>query len=253
MRVVGNQSSPHAHRTRRFPALNWVNRVPVPVNISTDWILVIVQWGSGPFVLLDDPSLTALAQELGLFQKGGENQLFDLFIVGGGPAGLAGASINHFVARGGGDRGFSHVDQGTRRIPADFVFALTGGVPDTEWLRQPEAPDKHAARVARDRAGFVLTEQIPRPYPRKYKPNGEEDPDTENQRPKILAFQTSEEGLFAAGDVRAASVQRIAQAAGEGTASTVSTDARLRRGDNVGLVLGDPVSRAYKYYQPAGK
>ncbi|MEU0492678.1 NAD(P)/FAD-dependent oxidoreductase [Nocardiopsis sp. NPDC006139] len=465
--VFGDQLSPRAHRTKRFLALNWINHLAFPSGTPTDEIWVLIEWGSGHHTVHADPSLTTLAKELGLFQRGGEGQRFDLVVTGGGPAGLAGAvssaamgfstlvleddspggqagtGINRIenylgfpggipapslirralsqvmrsrytywmptvtatalereilsvdlgqgnvelkryrvhwrdqdgatgtysagmvllacgrrprrigaqdeekyvdrglyydalpgdadllrpdpggarkkvVIVGGGDtagraavlfsavadvtlvvrsdlsmggplreevealvkakkvtlykewivrkfvagdiRPFSHVVVHPTRsttpektIPADFVFALIGGVPATEWLRPPDGQNPNAARVARDGNGFVLTEQIPWPYPRKYKPNGEEDPDTENQKPKVLAFQTTEEGLFAAGDVRAASVQRIAQAAGEGTAATVSMDAHLRRRDNAGLVLGDTVSKAYRYYRRAGK
>ncbi|WP_017571643.1 hypothetical protein [Nocardiopsis halotolerans] len=163
------------------------------------------------------------------------------------------SEIGRFAPRDDGSSSRVVLQGKETRIPSDFVLALIGGVPNTERLRPLSTPDKHAARVARDGNGFVLTEQVPWPYPREYKPNGEEGPGPEKQKPKVLALQTGEEGLSAAVDVRAGSVRRTAQAAGGGNASTVSTDAHLRRGDSAGLALGDTVSGAYKYYLHGGK
>ncbi|MBA8794574.1 thioredoxin reductase (NADPH) [Friedmanniella endophytica] len=84
-------------------------------------------------------------------------------------------------------------------VPASHVFVFIGAVPSTEWL--PE-------RVVRDPRGFVLT-----------------GPDLvhDGRRPAGWALdrdpyvlESSVPGLFVAGDVRAASVKRVASAVGEG-------------------------------------
>ena len=81
-------------------------------------------------------------------------------------------------------------------VPADGLFVLIGARPRTEWL--PEG-------VARDERGFLLT--------------GTELSDGDDwpleRRP--LSFETSMPGVLAAGDVRRASVKRVASAVGEGS------------------------------------
>ncbi|MBS1153684.1 MAG: Thioredoxin reductase, partial [Myxococcaceae bacterium] len=76
--------------------------------------------------------------------------------------------------------------RGTREtLPVTMLFALIGAEPHTEWLE---------GVVRCDRYGFVLT--------------GEgSDP---------ISPETSLPGVFAAGDVRARSVKRVASAVGEG-------------------------------------
>jgi thioredoxin reductase (NADPH) len=92
-----------------------------------------------------------------------------------------------------------HRDTGERKVvPADAVFMMIGADPHTEWL--PPA-------VARDEQGFVLTGPdilaagLPDPWPLDRLPYG---------------LETSLPGVFAAGDVRAESVKRVASAVGEG-------------------------------------
>jgi thioredoxin reductase (NADPH) len=92
-----------------------------------------------------------------------------------------------------------HRDSGEREsAPADALFVMIGSDPHTEWL--PE-------EVARDAHGFVLTGpdilgvELLRPWPPERLP---------------LALETSLPGVFAAGDVRAESVKRVASAVGEG-------------------------------------
>jgi thioredoxin reductase (NADPH) len=81
------------------------------------------------------------------------------------------------------------------RVSASALFILIGSVPFTEWL-PPE--------VARDRWGFILT--------------GPEVPDAQRSASdEPLLLETSMPGVFAAGDVRHASVKRCASAVGEGS------------------------------------
>jgi thioredoxin reductase (NADPH) len=73
---------------------------------------------------------------------------------------------------------------GERTVPADALFLLIGADPHTEWL--PSA-------IERDERGFIMTG------------DGHH------------AYETSVAGIFAIGDVRAASVKRVASAVGEGS------------------------------------
>ena len=88
---------------------------------------------------------------------------------------------------------------GTRTVDASWVFVFIGAEPRTEWL---------GSQVARDGRGFVLTGI---------------DLLTEGRRPAgwgpardPFPLETSVPGVFAAGDVRADSVKRVASAVGEG-------------------------------------
>ena len=74
------------------------------------------------------------------------------------------------------------------RIPLSFLFLFLGAVPCTDWLGDA---------VARDEKGFVLTGAAA----------GAEG-----------LFETSEPGIYAAGDVRSGSIKRCATAVGEGAA-----------------------------------
>jgi thioredoxin reductase (NADPH) len=69
-------------------------------------------------------------------------------------------------------------------LPADAVFVLIGGQPRSDWLPQ---------EVERDERGFIVT-------------GGGKH-----------MFETSLQGVFAIGDVRAGSVKRVASAVGEGS------------------------------------
>ena len=81
-------------------------------------------------------------------------------------------------------------------VAADGVFVLIGARPHTAWL-----PDE----IARDEHGFLLTGA------ELY-----EDNDWPLERPPV-PFETSMPGVLAAGDVRRASVKRVASAVGEGS------------------------------------
>jgi thioredoxin reductase (NADPH) len=83
-----------------------------------------------------------------------------------------------------------------KTVAADALFVLIGARPRTDWL-----PDE----MATDRHGFLYT--------------GDDVPDDHrwplDRRP--LALETSIPGVLAAGDVRHASVKRVASAVGEGS------------------------------------
>jgi thioredoxin reductase (NADPH) len=80
-------------------------------------------------------------------------------------------------------------------VDADALFIMIGARPHTEWL---------PAEVARDERGFVLTGTDLR------------DADWSLDRSPFL-LETSMPGVFAAGDVRHGSVNRVASAAGDGS------------------------------------
>ena len=87
-----------------------------------------------------------------------------------------------------------------RSVPADALFVLIGSQPRTQWLGDS---------VARDRRGFILTgPDLPAGTGRRWPP----------RRPP-LPLETSLPGVFAAGDVRRGSVNRVASAVGEGAAT----------------------------------
>ena len=84
-----------------------------------------------------------------------------------------------------------------RSVPADALFVLIGSQPRTQWLGDS---------IARDQWGFILTGPDLLAGAGHYWPPG---------RPP-LPLETSLPGVFAAGDVRRGSVNRVASAVGEG-------------------------------------
>ena len=110
-----------------------------------------------------------------------------------------------------------------KTVAADALFILIGARPHTDWL-----PDE----IATDRRGFVYT--------------GEDIPDDHGwpleRRP--FSLETSMPGVLAAGDVRHASVKRVASAVGEGSIAvqlvhSLLEDERLR--PDRGKVVVPPV------------
>jgi thioredoxin reductase (NADPH) len=104
------------------------------------------------------------------------------------------------------------LDQDTGRhetAPAAALFVMIGATPHTQWL-----PDD----VARDRHGFILTG---RDVPHKDRPG--------TGQPMPLPLETSMPGLFAAGDVHAGSVKRVASAVGEGSVAIPQVHQHLQR------------------------
>ena len=93
---------------------------------------------------------------------------------------------------------------------------LIGSEPRTDWL---------GGTLARDRWGFLLTGGAAR-WTTTCRPRWPLD------RPPAL-LETSTPGVFAAGDVRAGSVKRVASAVGEGALAVTLVHAHLaslRRG-----------------------
>ena len=94
-------------------------------------------------------------------------------------------------------------------VPAAALFVMIGATPHTDWL-----PDN----VVRDRHGFILTG---RDLPGKDR--------AETGQPIPLPLETSLPGVFAAGDVRAGSVKRVASAVGEGSVAIPQVHQHLQR------------------------
>jgi len=119
------------------------------------------------------------------------------------------------VVGGGGEGRLQEVVLRDRRtgaeetIPVDGLFVMIGAVPGTEWL--PE-------QVGRDPHGFVLTGS-----------DAAADPRWQEDRPP-QPYETTVPGLFAVGDVRSASVKRVASAVGEGSVvvSQIHTHLKVR-------------------------
>jgi thioredoxin reductase (NADPH) len=86
-------------------------------------------------------------------------------------------------------------------VPTHYLLAMIGAEPHTEWL-PPE--------LARDENGFILTGDAVPPALRH-----SHEWSALGRAPYL--YETSLPGAFAAGDVRAGSVKRVAAAAGEGS------------------------------------
>jgi thioredoxin reductase (NADPH) len=97
--------------------------------------------------------------------------------------------------------GLTSLDDGSSRVEeADALFVFIGTRPCNDWL---------SPNVLRDGKGFVLTGRdlmAAEAYPRIWK---------ELREP--LPLETSEPGVFAAGDLRAGAMNRVASAVGEGS------------------------------------
>lgn len=100
---------------------------------------------------------------------------------------------------------------GNTEVPARFMFTFIGARPHTDWL---------SGVVERDEYGFVLTGS-------DLISNGGELPAEWSLERAPYPLETSVPGVFAAGDVRAHSVKRVASGVGEG-AMAVSLIHRYR-------------------------
>jgi thioredoxin reductase (NADPH) len=94
---------------------------------------------------------------------------------------------------------FVETDGGQQVVDAGHLFVFIGAAPLTDWL--PEA-------LKRDRSGFVVTGP-------DLVGGGKRPPGWDLDRDPYL-LESSVPGVFAAGDVRAQSVKRVASAVGEG-------------------------------------
>ena len=83
-------------------------------------------------------------------------------------------------------------------LAATAAFVFVGARPQTEWLGDA---------VARDAAGFIVSGPALRRVEGRHRWRLERDPFT---------LETSLPGVFVAGDVRDASIKRVASAVGEG-------------------------------------
>lgn len=103
-------------------------------------------------------------------------------------------------------------------IEVDSVYDLSGGKPNTDWLETGPQQEK----------GFILTDRYLSEIPK-------------------LIFETSLSGVFAAGDVRINSQQRVGQAVGQGVAAVAAMQVYLRgAGDDWDKILVDSKSQAYQ-------
>ncbi|HWD76674.1 MAG TPA: FAD-dependent oxidoreductase, partial [Solirubrobacteraceae bacterium] len=87
-----------------------------------------------------------------------------------------------------------------RKIEARALFVFIGAEPHTEWLRET---------VALDEGGYILTGQDAAAA-------GAAGPAGNGSRHTPQLLETSLPGVFAAGDVRSGSTQRVAAAVGDG-------------------------------------
>ena len=113
------------------------------------------------------------------------------------------------VVGGGGDSSLQWLQlqgpDGSERLDAGGLFLLLGADPCGDWL---------PAEVVRDERGFVYTG---REVPMEHWSDG---------RPPA-ALETTVPGIFAAGDLRAGSMKRVASASGEGAATVALVHAYL--------------------------
>jgi thioredoxin reductase (NADPH) len=112
------------------------------------------------------------------------------------------------IARGTGTdhlESLTLVDRGTgveEQVVTNWLYAFIGAQPRTDWLGD---------EIARDRNGFVLTGPDVTGLPG-------DGPRWPLARAPFL-LETSRPGVFAAGDVRASSMKRVASAVGEGSSA----------------------------------
>jgi thioredoxin reductase (NADPH) len=97
-------------------------------------------------------------------------------------------------------------------VPAKLLFVLIGATPHTDWL---------AGVVQRDARGYILTGR---------------DIDLNDWLllRKPMNFETSLPGVFAVGDARLGSANRVASAVGEGAGAVQNLHEYLQEGEAAG-------------------
>jgi thioredoxin reductase (NADPH) len=103
-------------------------------------------------------------------------------------------------------------------VPAAALFLLIGAEPRTGWL---------AGFLARDAGGYLLTG-------RDVPSAADGEPSWPLSRPPML-LETSQPGVFAAGDVRHRSIKRVAAAVGEGATAIQLVHEYLAESDSTVL------------------
>jgi thioredoxin reductase (NADPH) len=103
-------------------------------------------------------------------------------------------------------------------VPAAALFLLIGAEPRTGWL---------AGHLARDAGGYLLTG-------RDVPSAADGEPSWPLSRPPML-LETSQPGVFAAGDVRHRSIKRVAAAVGEGATAIQLVHEYLAESDSTVL------------------
>jgi thioredoxin reductase len=154
--------------------------------------LHLAKWAGKVTVLVRTPSLASTMSDYLIRQIGAAPNIDVCYRVQ--VAGGIGTGTGHLQSLVLADTA-----SGARRsVPADALFVLIGSQPRTQWLGDS---------IARDRRGFILTGPD-LPAGTRWPPG----------RPP-LPLETSLPGVFAAGDVRRGSVNRVASAVGEGAAA----------------------------------
>jgi thioredoxin reductase (NADPH) len=102
-----------------------------------------------------------------------------------------------------------HLDTGAEEEQEGVLFALIGSEPRTEWLEGTLARERHGSLLT---GAALLADDVTPAWPL-------------DRAPAML--ETSTPGVFAAGDVRAGSVKRVASAVGEGALAVTLVHAYL--------------------------
>jgi thioredoxin reductase len=156
--------------------------------------LHLAKWAKKVTVLVRAPSLADTMSDYLIRQIGAAPNIevgYRVQVAGGTGTGTGTGHLQSLV--------LADTASGARRtVPADALFVLIGSQPRTQWLGEA---------VARDRRGFIPTGPD-LPAGTRWPPG----------RPP-LPLETSLPGVFAAGDVRRGSVNRVASAVGEGAAT----------------------------------
>jgi thioredoxin reductase len=154
--------------------------------------LHLAKWAEKVTILVRAPSLAATMSDYLIRQIGAAPNIdvcYGVQVTGG--TGTSSGQLQSLTL-------YDTASGAERSLPADALFVLIGAQPRTQWLGDS---------IAHDRRGFILT--------------GPDLPAGTRWPPgrSPLPLETSLPGVFAAGDVRRGSVNRVAAAVGEGAAA----------------------------------